>query len=449
MSLTTPIFERVKNMHVSTLIHAGAVMPMAPVNSVFTHHSVLIDNGKVVAVLPTQDCSTITADEVYELPNHIVLPGFVNAHTHAPMNLLRGMGADLSLMDWLQTKIWPAEGKLMSPEFCYEGSLLAAEEMIRSGITCASDHYFFSEDIARAFTDAGMKCSVSGIVIGFPSAMAKNDDDYLHCAEALFERFHQSRTVRVTVGPHAPYTVCDETLVKVRDLAIRHNAKIHMHVDETPTEIEESLQKYGVRPIERLSRLGLINENFIAVHCVHPNDNEQAILAKAKASVVHCPCSNLKLASGFAPIAHMMQQGINIAIGTDGVASNDKLDLLGETRLAAMLGKAIAGDTTSMKVADLLYSATLGGAKALGWDDRIGSLEKGKDADMIAVDLGGFDTQPVYDPASQLLYSAGREDISHVWIDGRLVVRKQQTVMHRNLDEKKLQKMAQTWQNRI
>ena len=328
-------------MHVQTVIEAGWVMPMNPKGVVLPQHSVLINEGKIVSVVPSAETEGIEADEVIRLPDHIVLPGFVNAHTHAPMHLLRGMGADLPLMDWLQTKIWPAEGKLMSPEFCYEGSLIAGAEMLESGITCASDHYFFSKDVARGLTEAGLKCSVSGIVIGFPSAMAKTTDDYIACAEKLFERFEHDSKVRVTVGPHAPYTVDDTALIKVRELAQKHNAYIHMHVDETQSEIEDSLKQYGVRPIERLHQLGLINEQFISVHTVKADDKELAILAEAGASVVHCPCSNLKLASGFSPIAKMMRMGINVAMGTDGVASNDKVDILGETRLAAMLGKAV------------------------------------------------------------------------------------------------------------
>ena len=436
-------------MHVQTIIEAGWVMPMAPKGALLSHHSILIDEGKIVAIVPSQEAKNCEAEEVVELPDHIVLPGLVNAHTHAPMHLLRGMGADLPLMDWLQTKIWPAEGKLMSHEFCYEGSLIAAAEMLESGITCASDHYFFSEDIARGLTEAGMKCSVSGIVIGFPSAMAKTTDEYIACAEALFERFSSNPNVRVTVGPHAPYTVDDEALIKVRELAQKHNAYIHMHVDETQTEIEGSLKQYGMRPIERLQKLGLLSDHFISVHTVHADDAELELLAKAGASTVHCPCSNLKLASGFSPIAKMQKMGINVAMGTDGVASNDKVDLLGETRLAAMLGKAVCQDTTQMKVADMLYAATMGGAKALGWDDRIGSLEKGKDADIIAVDLGSVDVLPVFDPASQLLYSAGREDITHVWVDGKLVVKKQQCYGIRPVSREKAQKVTKTWQNRI
>lgn len=436
-------------MHVQTIIEAGWIMPMVPKGVILERHSLLMNDGKVVALIPSEQTNDIEADEVVRLPQHIILPGMVNAHTHAPMHLLRGMGADLPLMDWLQTKIWPAEGKLMSHEFCYEGSLIAGAEMLESGITCASDHYFFSEDVARGLTEAGLKCSVSGIVIGFPSAMAKITDDYIRCAEALFEQFKGNDKVRVTVGPHAPYTVDDDALIKVRELAEKHNAYIHMHVDETASEIGGSMKQYGLRPIQRLHKLGLLSNHFISVHTVHPDAAEMALLLKTGASVVHCPCSNLKLASGFAPVAQMMSMGINVAMGTDGVASNDKVDLLGETRLAAMLGKAVCQDTTQMKVADMLYAATMGGAKALGWDDRIGSLEKGKDADLIAVDLGDIDALPVFDPASQLLYSAGREDITHVWVDGRLVVKKQQRDGLRPLSRENAQKITKTWQNRI
>ena len=436
-------------MHVQTVIETGWVMPMNPKGVVLPQHSVLINEGKIVSVVPSAETEGIEADEVILLPDHIVLPGFVNAHTHAPMHLLRGMGADLPLMDWLQTKIWPAEGKLMSPAFCYEGSLIAGAEMLESGITCASDHYFFSEDVARGLTEAGLKCSVSGIVIGFPSAMAKTTDEYIACAEKLFERFENDPKVRVTVGPHAPYTVDDAALIKVRELAQKHNAYIHMHVDETQSEIEGSLKQYGIRPIERLHQLGLLSEKFISVHTVKADDKELELLAKTGASVVHCPCSNLKLASGFSPIAKMMRMGINVAMGTDGVASNDKVDILGETRLAAMLGKAVCEDTTQMKVGDMLHAATLAGAKALGWDDRIGSIEKGKDADLIAVDLGNIDALPVFDPASQLLYSAGREDITHVWVDGTIVVKKQQSDGLRPIKREKAQKITKTWQNKI
>lgn len=436
-------------MRVQTLIHAGWVMPMAPKGAVLAQHSVLIDEGKIVAVVPTAETVDIEAQTVYNLPNQIVLPGLINAHSHAPMNILRGMGADLPLMDWLTTKIWPAEGKLMSPEFCYEGSLLAGEEMLRSGITCTNDHYFFPIDVARGLNEAGMKCTVSALFIGFPSAMAKDADEYYAYAEEVLNHFQGHQKTRVSVGPHAPYTVDDATLVRCRDLADKYDTKLHMHVDETQNEIETSMKEYGMRPVERLQKLGFLSDRLVSVHTVHPDENEMQLLAKAGASVCHCPCSNLKLASGFSPIAHMMDLGINIAIGTDSVASNDKLDLLGETRLAAMLGKAVSGEPTSMKVEDLLYAATMGGAKAIGWDDRIGSLEAGKDADIIAIDLAGVNTVPVFDAHTQLLYSAGREDITHVWVDGELVVKKQQCVELRHLTNIKAHELAQKWHNRV
>ena len=436
-------------MRVQTLLHAGWVMPMAPKGAVLAQHSGLIDEGKVVAVVPTAETADVEAQTVYNLPNQIVLPGLINAHSHAPMNILRGMGADLPLMDWLTTKIWPAEGKLMSPEFCYEGSLLAGEEMLRSGITCTNDHYFFPADVARGLNDAGMKCTVSAFFIGFPSAMAKDADEYYARAKEVLEQFQGHQKTRVSVGPHAPYTVDDATLIRCRDLADQYDTKIHMHIDETQSEIETSMKEYGMRPVERLQKLGFLSDRLVSVHTVHPDENEMQLLAKAGASVCHCPCSNLKLASGFAPIAHMMDLGVNIAIGTDSVASNDKLDLLGETRLAAMLGKAVSGEPTSMKVEDLLYAATMGGAKAIGWDDRIGSLEAGKDADIIAIDLAGVNTVPVFDAHTQLLYSAGREEITHVWVDGELVVKKQQCVELRHLTNIKAHELAQKWQNRV
>ena len=348
------------------------------------------------------------------------MPGLINLHTHAAMNLLRGRGADLPLMDWLTKEIWPAEGRLMSAEFVHDGSLIAGVEMIRSGVTCCSDLYFFPEAAAEGLREAGLRCATAGIVIGFPSAWAANDDEYISKCEALIERYSGDPFVRVTVGPHAPYTVSDASLARCAALSERHDLPVHIHVNETAGEVETSLKDHGERPVARLARLGLLNERLISVHSVHTSNEDIRMLAEARASVCHCPSSNLKLASGFAPVAKMMKAGINLGIGTDGAASNDKLDMLGETRLAAMLAKAVAGGTTCAKVFDMLEAATLGGARALHWDDEIGSLEIGKCADMIAVDLSGIECGPVTDPAAQLLYSAGREHVTHVWVAGRL-----------------------------
>ena len=411
-------------MTADMLIEARWVIPVIPRNTILEHHTVVISEGRITDILPTE-----AARKRYEgleaittsLPGSVLMPGLVNLHTHAAMNLLRGRGADLPLMDWLTQEIWPAEGRLMSSEFVHDGSLLAGLEMARAGVTCCSDLYFFPDAAAAGLREAGLRCATSGIVIGFPSAWAAGDDEYFKKCEKLIERYSTDPFVRVTIGPHAPYTVSDASLARCAELSERHDLPVHIHVNETAGEVENSLKEYGERPVARLARLGLVNECLISVHSVHTNDDDIRMLANAHASVCHCPSSNLKLASGFAPVAKMMRAGINLGIGTDGAASNDKLDMLGETRLAAMLAKAVDGSTTCAKVFDMLEAATLGGARALHWDNEIGSLELNKSADMIAVDLSSVEAGPVTDPAAQLLYSAGRENVIRTWVAGRLI----------------------------
>lgn len=410
-------------MTADTLVEARWVIPVIPRNTVLENHTVVFSGGRIADILPTEAARVRYAGleaKTMRLPAGVVMPGLINLHTHAAMNLLRGRGADLPLMNWLTKEIWPAEGRLMSAEFVHDGSLIAGVEMIRSGVTCCSDLYFFPEAAAEGLREAGLRCATAGIVIGFPSAWAANDDEYISKCEALIERYSGDPFVRVTVGPHAPYTVSDASLARCAALSERHDLPVHIHVNETAGEVETSLKDHGERPVARLARLGLLNERLISVHSVHTSNEDIRMLAEARASVCHCPSSNLKLASGFAPVAKMMKADINLGIGTDGAASNDKLDMLGETRLAAMLAKAVAGATTCAKVFDMLEAATLGGARALHWDDEIGSLEIGKCADMIAVDLSGIECGPVTDPAAQLLYSAGREHVTHVWVAGRL-----------------------------
>ena len=366
------------------------------------------------------------------------------------MNLVRGLGADLPLMDWLTTKIWPAEGKLMSPDFVREGAYIAGLEMAASGITTTSDHYFFPLDAAHGLRDAGLRCATSACVIGFPSAWAKNDAEYLRRAEETLEACQNNPFLRATVAPHAPYTVSDDALKACAELSVKYDAPIHMHVHETAVEVADSLRDHGVRPLERLERLGLVTDKLIAVHAVHLNDEDIDRLARAGASACHCPCSNLKLASGFSPVAKLLERGVNLGIGTDGAASNDKLDMLGETRLAAMLAKAVAGNTTAATVFDMLEAATLGGARALHWDDKIGSVEAGKEADLIAVKLSSVQSIPVQDPAAQLLYAAGRENITHTWVSGRLIAIRQENVAYPDLNATaRAMSIARKWQNRM
>lgn len=440
---------------VDLLIEPRWVIPVVPKGIVLTDHAVVVDAGRILDVLPAEEArSKYEARKHDVLKQSVVMPGFVNLHTHAAMNLVRGLGADLPLMDWLTTKIWPAEGKLMSDEFVEEGSFLAGLELAASGVTTANDSYFFPEAAARGLNRAGLRAAVSAIVIGFPSAWAKDDAEYLEKGEALLKRYAGSETVKITVGPHAPYTVSDEAFKRCAELSDAYDAPIHIHVNETAGEVADSIKLHGVRPIERLRRLGLLNERLIAVHSVHADAGDIAAMAAAGASMCHCPCSNLKLASGFAPVAAFMKAGVNVGIGTDGAASNDKLDMLGETRLAAMLAKVVAGDTTTATVADMLYAATMGGAKALGWERLIGSVEIGKAADLIAVDLSGVGTLPIQDPAAQLLYAADRENIVRTWANGELIASRDKTtgktVWHKaEIRPEEIQALAEKWQNRI
>lgn len=441
-------------MLVDTIIEARWVIPIVPKNVTLDNHAVVVNEGRIVDLLPIEDArQRYRAKDVVSLPTSAVMPGFVNLHSHAAMNLLRGLGPDLSLMDWLTKAIWPVEGKLMSHEFVRDGSFMAGVEMAKSGITCTSDHYFFPEAAAEGLRDAGLRCAVSAFVIGFPSAWAQNDTEYLDKSEQLIESLAGNPFVHTTIAPHAPYTVCDDSLRRCAHISEKYNIPIHIHLNETQTEVEGSLKEHGMRPTARLDKLGLVNERLVAVHNVHASDDELKLLASVGASMAHCPCSNLKLASGFAPVAKALDAGVNVGIGTDGVASNDKLDMLGETRLAAMLAKAVIGDTTKATVADMLEAATLGGARALHWDHEIGSVEKGKAADLIAINLESAYTIPVSDPAAQILYAADRENITHTWVAGCLIATHTGEVKGEKFDsDQKLmdsvKALALKWQNK-
>ncbi|GAB3266652.1 TRZ/ATZ family hydrolase [Chitinimonas naiadis] len=374
------------------------------------------------------------------------MPGMVNLHAHSAMSLLRGLADDLALMDWLNHHIWPAEAKHVSDEFVFDGTLHAMAEMIRGGTTTVNDMYFHHEAVARAGLTAGMRTVVGCSILEFPTGYGLHADDYIGKALAARDAFHGEALLDFSLAPHAPYTVSDRTFSKVLTLAEQLDMGIHCHIHETQDEIEGSLKQYGVRPLARLQGLGLLGPNLVAAHMVHATDAEIAMLARHGVHIAHNPASNLKLASGFARIHAMQQAGVNVGIGTDGAASNNRLDLLGDTRLAALLAKAESRDATALNAAAALEMSTLSGARALGMADRIGSLVAGKQADIIAVDLSALETLPTFDPLSTLVYAAQREQISHVWIAGRCLLAQRELT---GLKRDQIQAKTRWWQSRI
>lgn len=428
------------------LIRARWIVPVEP-DGVLENYAVAIQDGRIVDVVSNDDVAKMyRARDVIDLPHHALIPGLVNAHTHAAMSLFRGLADDLPLMDWLQDHIWPAEAKWVNPDFVRDGTELAVVEMLKSGTTCFSDMYFFPEDTARVCLETGMRAVVGLILIDFPTAYAQTPDEYLHKAIALHDDLRAAELVTTAFAPHAPYTVSDEPLAKLRTLNDELNLPLHMHVHETELEVVEATRATGQRPLARLAGLNLLQPNLVAVHMTQLTDPEIETLARSGANVVHCPASNLKLASGFCPVQKLLKAGVNVALGTDGAASNDNLDLLGEMRTAALLAKAVANDATALAAHQALRMATLNGAKALGLDDRIGSLLPGKAADLTAIDLSAANTQPVYNPISQLAYSAGREQVTDVWVNGKqLLANRRLTTM----DETAILRKAQSWREKI
>ncbi len=406
-----------------TLIRARWVIPVEPAGAELEDHAVVVRDGLIEALLPAAEATArYPGAVVVDLPAHALIPGLVNAHTHASMSLMRGMSDDLPLMRWLQEHIWPAEAKHVSPAFVKDGTLLACAEMLRGGATCFNEMYFFPEAAVEAALEAGMRAAIGMIVIEFPSAYASDPDDYLAKGLAVRDRYREHPLLSFCLAPHAPYTVSDATFGRIATMVGELDCPVHIHVHETEEEIARSLAEHGVRPLERLNRLGLLGPNLIAVHAVHLTADEIVLLGRHGCSVAHCPSSNLKLASGFAPAGALVAAGVNLALGTDGAASNNRLDVLQEMRTAALLAKAVARDAAVLPAHAALRAATLGGAIALGLQERIGSIVPGKAADLAAIRLDALEVSPVYDPVGQLVYAAGREHVSHVWIAGNPAV---------------------------
>jgi 5-methylthioadenosine/S-adenosylhomocysteine deaminase len=429
------------------LIEAGWVVPVEPHAVVLDDHAVAIKGGVIVDILPIADArARYAAAETVRRPESALIPGLVNAHTHNPMTLLRGIADDLPLMEWLQGHIWPVEGAVIGPQFVEDGITLAIAEMLRGGTTCANENYFFPDVQAAVYKRHGFRARVGLPVIDFPTAWAKSSDEYFDRAGEVHDLWRDDALVATAFAPHAPYTVSDANFERIRMLADQLDLPIHLHTHETAQEVADSIKLHGQRPLARLDRLGLVTDRLIAVHMTQLTDAEIALCAERGVSVVHCPESNLKLASGFCPVCKLQQAGVNLAIGTDGCASNNDLDMFGETRTAALLAKGVAIDAKALDAFSALRAATLGGAKAMGFEDKIGSIQIGKQADLVCVDLGQLETQPVHHVVSQLIYATGRHQVGDVWIAGRAKLRERALV---DMDTAALVANARQWRARI
>ncbi|WP_323156795.1 TRZ/ATZ family hydrolase [Pseudomonas rhodesiae] len=422
------------------------LVPVEPASVVLREHGLGIRDGRIAFVGPRAAALKLQAAEVRELPGMLLSPGLINAHGHAAMSLFRGLADDLPLMTWLEKHIWPAEAKWVDEAFVRDGTDLAIAEQLKGGITCFSDMYFYPKVASDCVHNSGMRAQIAIPILDFPIPGASTADEAIRQGIELFGDLKHHPRVNITFGPHAPYTVCDANLEKIRVIAEELDAAIHMHVHETAGEVQQAVEQTGERPLARLSRLGLLGPRFQAVHMTQISEDDLVLLVESNTSVIHCPESNLKLASGFCPVERLWQAGVNVALGTDGAASNNDLDLLGETRTAAMLAKAVAGSATALDAHRALRMATLNGARAMGLDTEIGSLELGKAADIVAFDLSGLAQQPIYDPVSQLIYATGRDCVKHLWVAGKQLLDDRRLT---RMDEQQLTATAVAWGRRI
>ncbi len=432
---------------VDLLIEARWIIPVEPADSTLEHHALAVRDGRIVAILPIDQAQLrFAAAETVSLPDHVLIPGLVNLHCHAAMTLLRGLADDLPLMRWLQDAIWPAEVRHVSHAFVRDGSLLAAAEMLRGGITTCNDMYFFPEAAAEAFDRLGLRAVLGITAIEFPSQYAADADDYLRKGLATFDAWRGHPLIRFALAPHAPYTISDRTFERIGALAGELELPIHIHLHETAGEIADSLRDFGQRPITRLENLDLLGPNLIAVHAVHLAHEDIERLALHRCAVAHCPTSNMKLASGAAPVARLLAHGLTVGLGSDGAASNNRLDLFREMQQASLLAKLSTGDASALPAHRALRMATLDGARALGLDHETGSLLPGKAADLCAVRIDEPDDLPCFHPVSHLIHVLGRHAVSDVWVAGQARVRHGRLLQITNTE---LLGIARLWQNKL
>ena len=435
------------SIKIDTVIEARWIIPAEPLGLVLENHAIAIDKGVIQAILPASDMNLqFSPKEHIVLSQHALIPGLINLHTHAAMTLMRGLADDLPLMEWLNNHIWPSEVKHVNADFVLDGTKLACAEMLKGGTTCFNDMYFFPEASAKAAVKAGMRGVIGMIAIDFSTAYASDAEDYIAKGLAIRDKYRHHSLLSFCFAPHAPYTVSDKAFTSILTYAEQLDLPLHIHLHETEAEIKHSQDNYNMRPIARLHQLGLLSPGLIGVHMIHLTKEEIELIGNQGCSVAHCPSSNLKLASGFAPVSALREQGITVGIGTDGAASNNRLDMFAEMRLASLLAKAQSNRAEDLPAYQALQMATLNSAKALGMEDRIGSLVKGKMADITAIDFSGLELSPCYDPVSHLVYSVGREHVSHVWVDGKILKNEGKLTI---LDEQEIVARTVFWKDRI
>ena len=438
-------------VNVDLIICARWVCPVVPADVLLENHAVVIQAGKIIDFCPISQVTKYKASETIQLSEHVLIPGLINLHTHAAMSLMRGLADDTPLMPWLEQHIWPAEQAVVSASFVFDGTMLACAEMLSGGVTTFNDMYFYPLAAAEAAVAIGMRANLGLVVLEFATNYANNAEDYIDKGTAAKDQLRDEPLISFSFAPHAPYTVADATFSQINTLSAQLDIGLHTHLHETQAEISQSEQTHGMRPLSRLANLGLLNTNVTFAHCVHLNAAETQLLATHGCSIAHCPSSNLKLASGIAPIAEYAKQGINIGLGTDGAASNNRLDMFTEMRLAALLAKGQSGDASAISAHQALGMATINGAKALNLSDKIGSIEIGKLADLTAVRLSDMVMQPCFDVVSHLVYVAGREHVTHTWVQGDLKYHKPNNSegVYSNVEPQQLAAIVSKWQSKL
>ncbi|RPI14824.1 MAG: TRZ/ATZ family hydrolase [Lysobacterales bacterium] len=432
---------------IDTLVTARWVLPVEPDARVLDDHSVAVRDGRIVDVLPAVEArARYDAAETLDRPHHVLLPGLVNAHTHAAMVLLRGRAENLPLEPWLRTAVWPLEKRWVDPEYVRDGTELAIAEMIRGGVTCFADMHLWPNVVAQTAAAAHIRASVGLVVTEAETSWASTADEYIDRGMRLRDEYKGDPLICTHFAPHSTYSTSDATLARVRRLADELDLPVTIHLHETAGEIERSLERHGCRPLARLAQLGLASPQLVAVHMTQVDARDLDMLAAAGASVVHCPESNLKLGSGICPVAQLLGRGVRVALGTDGAASNNDLDLLAEARIAGLLSAGVGASPGALVASDLVRMATIEGARTLGIGEVTGSLLPGKWADLCCIDLRAPRSWPVHDVATAVVYAASSHQVTDTWVAGRRLLAEGRL---RTIDESDVLERAAAWSLRL